>query len=122
MVEQERYPIGRRSLEFPQGSDPEVSGEALARRELEEETGLGAGRLTHLGRLDQAPGFATLGFDAWLAEELTGGEPRRSIEEQDMETRKIRADSFEDLVRSGAITDAATVGAWALLQMAPTRH
>ena len=52
MVEQFRYPVGRRAWEFPQGSsaDAEVRDtESLARDELAEETGLRAGSLRYLG-------------------------------------------------------------------------
>lgn len=51
-VEQYRYPIARRSWEFPSGSAEQGvdgSASALAARELREETGLVAGALTPLG-------------------------------------------------------------------------
>src|SRR4051794_34615142 len=73
MVEQYRYPIGRRAWEFPQGGwSPGTTGEpvALARAELAEETGLRAASWVHLGHLAQAYGVSTQGFDAWLAEDL----------------------------------------------------
>ncbi len=59
LVEQFRYPVGRRAWEFPQGSWGAGSsgGQAeLARQELAEETGLRAAGLTHLGHLFEAYG------------------------------------------------------------------
>ena len=66
MVEQFRYPVGRRAWEFPQGSWGRGDGgsaAALARQELAEETGLRAETVTHLGHLFEAYGFSTQGFD-----------------------------------------------------------
>src|SRR4051794_30183138 len=57
LVEQFCYPVGRRYWEFPQGSWEEldkVDREELARGELEEETGLRARQMRHLGFLHQA--------------------------------------------------------------------
>ena len=58
LVEQFRYPVGRRAWEFPQGSwgagGPGGDQTELARRELAEETGLRAGTLRHLGHLFEA--------------------------------------------------------------------
>jgi 8-oxo-dGTP pyrophosphatase MutT (NUDIX family) len=57
LVEQFRYPVGRRAWEFPQGSwgaGASGSNIDLARSELTEETGLRAGQLRHLGHLYEA--------------------------------------------------------------------
>src|SRR3954465_5022524 len=73
LVEQFRYPAGRRAWEFPQGSwgrDAVEDQVTLAHKELAEETGLRAGSMTHLGHLFEAYGFSTQGFDVYLATEL----------------------------------------------------
>jgi len=60
LVEQHRFPFGRRAWEFPQGSwsgSHEGTPAALAKAELREETGLVAGVSCHLGRLNPAYGF-----------------------------------------------------------------
>ena len=51
LVEQFRYPIGEKSLEFPQGSleRNDVDPAEIARDELQAETGLVAERLEYLG-------------------------------------------------------------------------
>ncbi len=61
LVEQFRYPAGRRAWEFPQGTwagDAIGDQAALARHELAEETGLRAASMTHLGHLYEAYGYA----------------------------------------------------------------
>ncbi|GAB3934889.1 hypothetical protein GCM10027614_08710 [Micromonospora vulcania] len=76
LVEQFRYPVGRRAWEFPQGSWGHGDGggaSALARQELAEETGLRAETFTHLGHLYEAYGYSTQGFDVYLATGLTEG-------------------------------------------------
>ncbi|MBB3676363.1 NUDIX domain-containing protein [Modestobacter versicolor] len=118
MVEQHRYPVGRRTLEFPMGGWPAGrSGPLadLARAELREETGLRAGRLTRLGHLSTANGFSSQGFDVFLAEELTAGPTDREPTEADMVHRLVPRAELAELVRSGAVDDATTVAAYALL-------
>ena len=44
---------------------------------LAEETGLRAGRMEHLGRLDLASGLLTQRFDVWRATDLTPGPTAR---------------------------------------------
>ena len=59
LVEQFRYPVGRRRWEFPAGTAPERAAQdpaELAVRELREETGLVAGRMELIGHLEVAPG------------------------------------------------------------------
>src|SRR6266581_746633 len=76
LVEEYRYPIGRRSWSFPQGGFPhEASGtpEELAALELAQETGLRAGKLTQLGRLSTAHGMCSQYGYYFLATSLTPG-------------------------------------------------
>ena len=67
--------------------------EELARAELAEETGLRAGRLEHLGRLDIASGLMTQRFDVWLATDLTPGPTAREATEADMVRAFVRRTS-----------------------------
>ncbi len=122
LVEQYRYPVERRAWEFPQGSwAPGATGsrEDLAAAELREETGLRAGRLRHLGHLHPSYGFCSQGFDVYLATDLRQGPPDREATEQDMRHRRVTAAEFVHLVRSGAIVDAGTLAAYALLPLRP---
>jgi 8-oxo-dGDP phosphatase len=76
LVEQFRYPVGKRRWEFPAGTAPDRAVQdpaELAVRELQEETGLLAGRMELIGRLEVAPGMSSQLGTVWLATELTQG-------------------------------------------------
>lgn len=120
LVNQYRYPIGRRAWEFPQGGWPAGHGgdaEALARAELAEETGLTSGRLTHLGRLHEAHGFCTQAFDVFLAEDLVEGAPSREASESDMEHAFVPDDELDRMIRAGELWDAPTLAALTLYRL-----
>lgn len=120
LVEQYRYPIGRRTWEFPSGAFPEgATGtlEELATRELAEETGFTAGRLEHLGGLNLANSMTGQRFHVFLATDLTPGEPRREVEEQDMRQAWFPRGEVERMIASGAIDDNSILAAYLLLKM-----
>lgn len=120
MVEQFRYPIGRRAWEFPQGSwgrNGHGDQAALARQELAEETGLRAGSLAHLGHLFEAYGYSTQGFDVYLASDLEEGAPDREPSEQDMIHRPFSDDEIVTMIRAGQIVDAPSLAALTLYRL-----
>jgi 8-oxo-dGTP pyrophosphatase MutT (NUDIX family) len=120
LVEQYRYPVGARFREFPQGSweaAPAADPLTVARGELQEETGLQAGSMEHLGYLYEAYGFSTQGFDVYLATELSQGTATPTIEEADLRVERVTVPEFKRLVRDGAIKDAPSVAAYSLLQL-----
>jgi 8-oxo-dGTP pyrophosphatase MutT (NUDIX family) len=114
LVEQFRYPLGRRSWEFPQGTwgaGKSGTPAELARAELAEETGLRAAELRHLGRLDLAPGLMTQAFDVWLATTLAA----REATEADMRHAFVTEGELREMVRDGRVTDSPTLAAFTLL-------
>ncbi|GAA2778506.1 NUDIX hydrolase [Saccharopolyspora taberi] len=118
LVEQYRYPLGLRRWEFPMGTAPdrlEVDAAELAARELREETGLRAGKLTDLGTLDVASGMSSQRGRVFLATELTVGEHERELEEQDMRTAWFTRAQFERMIADGEVTDAQSLAAYARL-------
>ncbi|WP_210717436.1 NUDIX domain-containing protein [Amycolatopsis acididurans] len=118
LVEQFRYPLGLRRWEFPQGTAPDLAHQDpldLAARELREETGLVAGKMTDLGLLDVAPGMSSQRGRVFLATELTEGPHDREHEEQDMRTGWFTREEFEKSVLRGEITDAQSIAAYTLL-------
>ncbi len=119
LIEQYRYPLGRRSWEFVQGTWPADGppGEALARAELAEETGLRAGTLTLLGRVAIAPGLTSQECDVFLATGLTQGPVDREDTEQEMDQRWFSLDEFAKLVRDGRVWDNTTLAAFALFTL-----
>lgn len=121
LVEQYRYPLSGRRWEFPQGAAPKLADMeplALAVRELREETGLTAGRMTLLGQLDVAPGMSSQRGWVFLATDVLEGEPDREHEEQDMRSAWFTRDQVEAMIRAGEITDAQSVAAYAQLLLA----
>ncbi len=120
LVEEFRYPIGRRTWSFPQGGFPHgASGppEELARLELAQETGLSAQRLVKLGYLHCAHGISSQGGHFFLATGLEPGPPEREREEQDMRQAWVPRARFEEMISAGVITDDSTVAAYALWLM-----
>ena len=122
LVEQFRYPLGRRALEFPQGTwshGADGSADALARAELAEETGLRAGTLRHLGHLDLAPGLSTQEFDVWLATDLTPGPTAREATEADMTCTFVPEQELRTRMRDGRFPDGPSVAGYGLLLLDP---
>jgi 8-oxo-dGTP pyrophosphatase MutT (NUDIX family) len=120
LVEEFRYPIGRRTWSFPQGGfPPGQTGdpEELARLELIQETGLRARHLVKLGFLHCAHGITSQGGYFFLATGLEPGPPEREPEEQDMRQEWVPRARFEEMIGDGLVTDDSTVAAYALLMM-----
>ncbi|MDT7580858.1 MAG: 8-oxo-dGDP phosphatase [Pseudonocardiales bacterium] len=120
LVEQFRYPVGRRCWEFPQGTAPDredVDPAALAVRELAEETGLRAGRIERIGLLEVAPGMSSQRGQVFLATALTPGPTAREHSEQDMRTAWFTVAEFEEMARAGELADSQSLAAYLLLQL-----
>ncbi|NHD18755.1 MULTISPECIES: NUDIX hydrolase [unclassified Actinopolyspora] len=118
LVEQYRYPLGMRRWEFPQGTAPGLATAepaGLAERELREETGLRAERMTELGTLDVAAGMSSQRGRAFLATELTRGAHERELEEQDMRAALFDRAEVEGMIAEGEVTDAQSIAAYTLL-------
>lgn len=119
LIEQFRYTVGGRFLEFPQGGweVADVVPEDLARGELREETGLTAERMTHLATLQIAYGVMNQKHHVFLAEGLTMGEPNPDAEESDLLVRRVSAAEFEEMVVNGVIVDNCSVAAWGFYRL-----
>ena len=121
LVEEYRYPLGRRVWSFPQGAFPKGehgTPEELARTELAQETGLRAARLTRLGALSANHGSSNQYGEHWLATELTQGETDLEPEELGLLHAWVSRAEFETMVRDGRIVDDTSLAAYALLMMA----
>ncbi|MEV6773268.1 NUDIX hydrolase [Nocardia sp. NPDC051030] len=117
LVEQFRYPLRRRSWEFPGGSVPGHAFDPIeaASTELREETGLRAGRFTYLGRLAPAPATSSHFGHVVVATDLTEGPHEREPSEQDMESAWVTRAEFESMIADGRIVDSDTIAAYTLL-------
>lgn len=122
MVEQFRYPVQQIVLEFPQGAwGKGKSGDkvALAHAELNEETGLRAERMEHVGRMFQSTGASTQAFDIFLATGLTQGEQALEPSEAGLVARFVPHEELKRMIRDGELVDSESVAGyavWALRQ------
>ncbi len=121
LVEQFRYPLGRRAWEFPMGTWPagkSGSAEELARQELLEETGVTADTWRPLGgRLHEASGFCSQGFEVFHATGLTRGLHHREPSEIDMVATLATEAEFRSMIADGRIVDAPTITAYAMFRL-----
>ncbi len=115
LVGQQRYTLDEYSWEVPMGGAL-LAEEPLqaAKRELREETGLTAADWQPLMRLHTSNSITDEEGFAWVATELTIGEPDTE-ETEDLEVRRLPFDDAVQLVHDGEITDA--ISAAALLRL-----
>lgn len=119
LIEQFRYTIQERALEFPQGGweAAEVDPEELARGELREETGLVASSMTCLGNMWIAYGFARQQQYVYLATGLSHAGTDPDPEEHDLILRTSSIARFEEMLLDGTIRDSCTIAAWGLYRL-----
>jgi ADP-ribose pyrophosphatase len=109
LIHQFRHAAGGFIWEVPAGKlDGGEEPMACAARELQEEVGLTAGELIHLGSILTAPGFCDERIHLFLARALTPAEQRLEHDEvlsvSRMPLRRALA-----MIRSGEIEDAKTI-------------
>lgn len=109
MERQYRYPIGRVFLEIPAGKLDYAGEDPLeaAKRELREETGAVAEKITHLGELVASPALISEKIHLYLAEGLTFGE-RELDEDEFLDIELIPLTELVDMVMRGEIRDGKT--------------
>jgi 8-oxo-dGTP pyrophosphatase MutT (NUDIX family) len=120
LVQEYRYPIGRRVWSFPQGTLPDRQDsdpDSLAKIELMQETGIQAERLVELGFMYTSQGSSSQGFNAFAAFDLHHSQPQREREEQDMVHSWFSRTEFLAMVTRGEMTDDASLAAYTLLTM-----
>jgi len=116
LVEQFRYAVQQRLLEFPQGGweTRDVDPEELARGELKEETGLVPDEMRFLGTTYVAYGYANQKMHVFVASGLRHREKEPDPEEHDLQVHRLPITEFEDMLRDGRIPDVCTLAAWGL--------
>jgi len=110
LLRQFRYATGGELLEVPAGrpDSADEPWETCAHRELEEETGLRAGRLEYLTGIWTTPGFTDELIHLFLARDLSPGQ-QATDDDEFLEPIRLRLSDAVDRVLSGAITDSKTI-------------
>ena len=119
LVSQYRYTVGKRMMEFPQGTweGSDADPATVARGELREETGLRADRMTPLASLQIAYGVLNQVQHIYLAEGLIQGEHERDAEESDLEVHRVRVAEFEAMLLDGRVVDNCSAAAWGVYRL-----
>ena len=110
LVRQHRIAAGRFTWEIPAGKldSPEEEPFHAAQRELEEETGLQAGRWRYLTTIDTTPGFCTERIAIYLATDLSQHPSHPDADEFLGVTRMPLAEAAERCM-AGELRDSKTV-------------
>ena len=111
LVRQYRKPVEEYLLEIPCGGIEEgEDGQGAAIRELMEETGYSAEKLSFLLEFWMTPGFCTEKMSVFLAQELSPAPVHISgdIDER-IEVVKVSLNDTIDLIKHGSIRDAKTI-------------
>jgi ADP-ribose pyrophosphatase len=110
LVHQFRYAAGGDLYEVPAGmpDTPEEPWEAVAARELEEETGFQAGSLHYLSRIYTTPGFTDEVIHLFAATDLRPGRVQRDGDEF-MEVVLLPLSEALNGIRQGEIVDGKSV-------------
>ena len=109
LIQQYRYSAGQVMWELVAGhKEPNEDYETGAHRELEEESGYSARKMTKLLEFFPSPGFLNEKMVVFLAEGLTKGKMRQE-EDEKINQRMVTLAQAEGWIRTGKIHDAKTV-------------
>jgi ADP-ribose pyrophosphatase len=109
LLKNERYAVGETLIEVPAGTiDAGESPDDTARRELTEETGFRARRITRVAEWCVSPGVFTERMYLYLCEDLTPG-PAEHLPDERLEPLVVAWDEALAMVDDGRIHDAKTM-------------
>lgn len=118
LVNQFRYPLQKYLLELPAGKlDKNEKPFDCASRELEEETGYKAKRITEIGCIYTTPGYSTELLQIFLAEDLMQGNHNREEGEYGMEVFEFTLEEIEKKILLGEIVDSKTISGLMLYKL-----
>lgn len=110
-VQQYRHATGQELLELPAGTlDKDELPEQCASREIREETGFAAGKLTKLGEFYLAPGYSTEYMTVYMATHLQQN-PLPKDQDEIITLRAIPVDRAYEMALKGELQDAKSLAA-----------
>lgn len=110
-VEQYRYPLQEVLLELPAGKmDAGEEPLACAERELLEETGYRANKMSYLGKIATTPGFCDEIIHVFLAEALVAGTACLDADEF-LNVKILSATEVSTAIKSGSLYDSKSIAA-----------
>ncbi len=111
MIRQYRPAIDRETLEIPAGAreNPSEDGSITAARELKEETGFEAGKITFLTKLYTAVSWCDETTEVYLAENLTRSGDQELDEAEEIRLVPMERQKLLEMIQNGALQDAKTV-------------
>lgn len=115
LVSQFRSATGGILAEVPAGkTEPSEDLQVAAIRELEEETGYKAQKMTYLGNAYASPGISSEMYHFYVATDLVRGQAHPDVDEDTIPV-EVPFDEFVNWIKSGKITDTKTIavtGLW----------
>ncbi len=109
LLRNERYSVGQTLIEVPAGTiDAGESADSTAPRELAEETGYRAGKITKVAEWWVSPGVFTERMVLYLCEELTAG-PTEHQPDEHLEPLVVPWEEAIRMAYDGRIVDAKTI-------------
>lgn len=109
LIRQFRYSMGCVEIEIPAGKiDAGEQPEDTLHRELEEETGCRAGKITFLQKIHPCIGYSNEQLWLYLAEDLDKGD-LKGDEEEIIELMPTQLDDALEMIRLGEINDVKTI-------------
>jgi len=109
LIRQYRYAAAQVMWELVAGhKEPDEDFATGAHRELQEESGYSAKKMTKLLEFFPSPGFLSEKMVVFLAQGLTKGKPRQE-EDEKIDQRIVTLSQAEDWIRTGKILDAKTI-------------
>ncbi len=115
-VRQYRHAAGADILELPAGTrDGDEPFEVCAAREIREEIGMQAGRLTQVGSFYLAPGYSTEYMGVFIATDLSFN-PLKADDDEFLSVEKIPIQEALSMAQRGEMPDAKTLAALFIAQ------
>ncbi|MGL5082515.1 MAG: NUDIX hydrolase [Microcoleaceae cyanobacterium] len=116
LVQQYRFAVSGRTLEFPAGTiEPDEDPAETIKREIEEETGYRGHQWRKLGQFVLAPGYSDEIIYAFLAQDLEKLEkPPEQDEDEDIEVVLMTPQDLEQAILDGEPVDAKSISSFLL--------